>query len=647
MSAPAATVNADNPWPGLLSFREADREFFEGRRTETEELLRLVMRERLTVLFALSGLGKSSLLQAGLFPHLRRENVLPVYVRLDFSSPSPDLIGQIKRAITTQASAAQIEAPESPEGERLWDYLHRQDAEFWTNRNRPALPLIALDQFEEVFTLGRRDVQRMRATELLLDELADLAEGRPPAALKARLDEHPDEAKRFSFTRHPYKLLLSIREDFLPELEGLRERLPSVALNRLRLHRMNGRAALRVVARAEHLIDAAVAEKVGRFVAAARDGVSLESLNVEPALLSVVCRELNEARKQRHEARISDTLLEGSRDEVLNDFYERTVGDLPVDVRRFVEERMITVSGFRDSVAVENALSAGLAVEQIDLLVERRLLRREDRGGVQRIELTHDLLTGVVRASRDRRRLKEAAEKDRLALVAEQERERQRLQEQRDQEDRLRAARDLRRTRVVVMVIATLLIATGVGLVFALLQWNEKRQIARDEQEARQVAEQRTKDVEVQRRLAEDARNRIQQSLLIRQAALSGDQSKLDELLANVAQNENIRFTATAKSLGYRSGGNDIYQFAMFPRPETLPSGKDAVAFVTYLANHPTFQNTLMTAGEAREFRATYTGWGCLNPILALTEYVDPSKPPTVTEFDMCKELGGGWYRGP
>src|SRR5262245_39495833 len=66
-TAPAATVNADNPWPGLLSFREADREFFEGRRTETEDLFRLVMRERLTVLFGLSGLGKSSLLQAGLF----------------------------------------------------------------------------------------------------------------------------------------------------------------------------------------------------------------------------------------------------------------------------------------------------------------------------------------------------------------------------------------------------------------------------------------------------------------------------------------------------------------------------------------------------------------------------------------------------
>jgi Novel STAND NTPase 1 len=62
----SSTVSTDNPWPGLLAFREADQGYFQGRKAETEELFRLVMRERLSVLFGLSGLGKSSLLQAGL-----------------------------------------------------------------------------------------------------------------------------------------------------------------------------------------------------------------------------------------------------------------------------------------------------------------------------------------------------------------------------------------------------------------------------------------------------------------------------------------------------------------------------------------------------------------------------------------------------
>ena len=639
--AGSATVNPDNPWPGLLSFREADQEFFEGRRTETEDLLRLVMRERLTVLFGLSGLGKSSLLQAGLFPRLRREGILPVYVRLDFSAASPDLVAQVKSAIGLQAAAAEIEAPASRAGERLWEFLHRPDAEFWTRRNRPVMPLLAFDQFEEVFTLGRQDARRTQATDVLLDELADLAEGRPPAELKARLDEHPDEAKRYNFTRHAYKLLLSIREDFLPELEGLRQRMPGVALNRLRLQRMNGLAALRVVAGPEHLIDRPVAENVVRFVAAGRSGVPLENLEVEPALLSVVCRELNNARQQLQEPRITEKLLEGSRDEVLSDFYERTVGDLPGEVRSFIEDRLITVSGFRDSVAVENALGVpGITAERINLLVERRLLRREDRGGVQRVELTHDLLTRVVRASRDRRRQKEEAEQQRVALLAEQERERERLRAEREQEDRARAARDLVRTRLAAAVLAVLAVAAVAGLVTAIRSRQEIQEASRQEQEARRVAERQTELAREQSAVAEDALNRIRQSLLIRQAALSGNQEELNALLRSLQRNDDIQFTAAATNLRYKSGAHDVHRFDLFPRSDTLPTGKDAVAFVTYLAEHETFRNTLLTAGQSRQFKASYTGWGCLTQIVALTEYVDPTKSPTVTVFDMCKQLG-------
>ena len=106
------------------------------------------------------------------------------------------------------------------------------------------IPLLVFDQFEEIFTLGRVDSNRARATEALIEQLADLVEGRPPARLKARLDQHPEEAKAFSFSHHDYKILLSIREDFLPDLEALRARMPALALNRLRLRRMNGEAAV-------------------------------------------------------------------------------------------------------------------------------------------------------------------------------------------------------------------------------------------------------------------------------------------------------------------------------------------------------------------------------------------------------------------
>ncbi len=78
-------IDEQNPWPGLGSFDEGAERFFNGRENESAELRRLVLNAPLTVLFGASGLGKTSLVQAGLFPLLRKEHYLPVYVRLDLS----------------------------------------------------------------------------------------------------------------------------------------------------------------------------------------------------------------------------------------------------------------------------------------------------------------------------------------------------------------------------------------------------------------------------------------------------------------------------------------------------------------------------------------------------------------------------------
>jgi len=200
------TVDADSPWPGLAAFREQDQEFFCGRDAEIAELHRLVMREQVTLLFGLAGLGKTSLLQAGLFPRLREENLLPVPIRLDHSDGAAPLASQVKVAIAGEAKAHQIEAPASVEGESLWAHFHRVGSDYWSERNRLVVPVLVFDQFEEIFTHGTNGMIRAAASRAFLEELTELAVGRPPAALKAHLDENPAEAGHFGFSRHNYKL---------------------------------------------------------------------------------------------------------------------------------------------------------------------------------------------------------------------------------------------------------------------------------------------------------------------------------------------------------------------------------------------------------------------------------------------------------
>jgi len=125
---------------------------------------------------------------------------------------------------------------------------------------------------------------------------------------------------------------------------------------------MNGEGALLAVSQAKDLIDETVAAQVVRYVAAGERvgsgrGRALKDLDVEPALLSVVCRELNNRRRDRGERRISADLLEGSQEQVLNDFYGRALAGMDPPVRAFVEEQLITVAGARNSVALDDALA--------------------------------------------------------------------------------------------------------------------------------------------------------------------------------------------------------------------------------------------------------------------------------------------------
>src|SRR6185312_15786472 len=94
-------LDRENPWPGLYPFEESECAFFFGRDREAEELLHYVLDASVAVLYARSGLGKTSLLRAGLFPLLREQRVLPerrflpVWVRFEVKLGAAPLARQL------------------------------------------------------------------------------------------------------------------------------------------------------------------------------------------------------------------------------------------------------------------------------------------------------------------------------------------------------------------------------------------------------------------------------------------------------------------------------------------------------------------------------------------------------------------------
>jgi hypothetical protein len=415
-STGSPNLDAQNPWPGLAAYDEASKDFFKGRDDEAKELFRLIHLAPLTVLYGKSGLGKSSLLQAGLFPRLRREHYVPVYLRVDFSerADSPPL-EQVARRLEEEIARAGADCPAREPGEDLWQYLHRKDLEIWSVDNFLLTPVLVFDQFEELFSHSGNDPVRIKS---VFDGLADLIENRIPSELAGDATDR-ERRSRLDLLARQYRIVLAVREDFLPEIEIWKDTVPSLLRNRLRLSPMSRDKAIAAteMAGAAVLEDGAAARIVD-FVAKSEAESRGAQPVVEPVLLSLCCTQLN--RRRPPGGRIDAALIASAGQDILESFYREALAGMPERVPQFIETYLIQGDRYRGSYPRDDAIARGaLTVQELASLTDHhRLLRIDQQADTARIELIHDRLVGIVRQARDERlarereqRLREEAER--------------------------------------------------------------------------------------------------------------------------------------------------------------------------------------------------------------------------------------------
>jgi hypothetical protein len=280
-------LDAENPWPGLAPYDEASSDFFRGRSREAIELLRMIRLAPLTALYGESGLGKTSLLQAGLFPLLRQQHYLPVHLHIDFSDKAKDSpLDQVAQRLAEELALAEAECPQRGGDEGLWEYLHREGMEIWSNDNFLLIPVLVFDQFEELFSGAVGDTERVQQVR---NSLADLMDNRIPVELAS--EEAGEKRSQLNLLSQNYRIVLSFREDYLPDLKSWEMNIPSLLRNYLRLEPMTRQCAIEAVREAGHaVLDDGVAPLIVDFVGEA-DGRASEDNKafIEPLLLCLCC----------------------------------------------------------------------------------------------------------------------------------------------------------------------------------------------------------------------------------------------------------------------------------------------------------------------------------------------------------------------
>lgn len=236
------------PYPGLAPFTEEDARFFFGREGETGQVLEQVAGSRLTLLYGESGVGKTSLLRAGVLPRLQEAGKVPVY----FKDWRRDAIGSLRAAVAAAVAEPAAEVPAS-----LGDYLEA------ATRGHEAELVIVLDQVEECFVYHGEEGGSVAGQLLDAVRRADL----------------------------PVRFLVAMRGDTFSRLDRFRHLAGDLRIGTFRLGPLRGEGARDAIEKPVRMYDALKPEE-RRF----------GGVEIEPALVDKVIDQVRRGRLSMDES---------------------------------------------------------------------------------------------------------------------------------------------------------------------------------------------------------------------------------------------------------------------------------------------------------------------------------------------------------
>lgn len=429
---------ADNTFLGLQPYTEDDAYRFKGRAEESQELFRLIVRNDFTVCYAESGEGKTSLLNAGVFPLLRESMYFPIAITFtsDDYKVTPDSFDAIIDRCIKDSIAEYNEKNKGVnveyelcstdfQGLDSQAELQRELGKYswWKLRNyKPQAmgltftPVFVFDQFEEVFNLPGSIVW----TKKFFDWLEDVSSDSCPDEIAKKVREVIGDKAAFPTIKEEkgFKAVFSLRKEFIGELDywGMQTHfIPALKDNRYCLKPLTYEGAKKVMTQQERFDEGKVEQVLTHFVgqySREPDRTIEENLPIIPALLlSIVC--LSWEKDIDYFAGVDENNISQSLNKVLERFYNETISTIVTSITK--QEK--NTSSYIIRKEIDTAMSAlvdangkrirtkttSSILTQIDfdekyknVLCNGRIIRIIKIDGEDYVEVVHDSLCSVI-----------------------------------------------------------------------------------------------------------------------------------------------------------------------------------------------------------------------------------------------------------
>ncbi|MCP2728853.1 nSTAND1 domain-containing NTPase [Limnofasciculus baicalensis] len=254
------------PYQELFAFQEEDAKFFFGRSTFINDLVQAVKTKPLVAVVGASGSGKSSLVFAGLLPHLRQEGSWLI----EYFRPEKQPFNRLAAAFVHQLEPELSKSDRIDKAINLADTIRQHGFAYVVSEIIQEHPgkqlLLVVDQFEELYTVCAEE-ERDRFIDVLLAGINDSL---------------------------GLKVVLTLRADFCGQAYSSRPLADALQSADLKLGSMNGEELREAIERPAQLMEVELEEKLTEKL--------LEDVKQEPGnlpLLEFALTQLWKKQRQR------------------------------------------------------------------------------------------------------------------------------------------------------------------------------------------------------------------------------------------------------------------------------------------------------------------------------------------------------------
>ena len=351
-----SNITLNNPWLALSTYEESDKCRFKGRGTDIQNMLKMLQQNEYVVCYAASGDGKSSLINAGVCPEMRKIGYFPIKIVFNTDEYDGKLLctnenGEIDfdelifRKIQDSLGKCEFETDEKYESittyylsSTMWWKLRTQTIQV-PNGVFDYIPVLIFDQFEEILRAKWRSEFFTWLEELSSDECPDY--------IYNNLSEHeiiPIQKK--------FKAIFSMRYEYVGDLDywaSQRNFIPQLMHSRYFLKPLSRSQALEVINDQE--ISPTLKEKYNQEATNILDNINKDSANptdydeVPAVILSLVCHILFE----KWSFDLSYPINNIGINSVIHEYYMEEIKSVGIsnNVKKIIENTLISPMGNR------------------------------------------------------------------------------------------------------------------------------------------------------------------------------------------------------------------------------------------------------------------------------------------------------------